>query len=292
MKIIFSRKGCDLEHGGIASPILPDGGVCPLPRPAEAGRTRYKDLMFRGKSLGPVVEALSGEAGFGRRCAYANPDIDPESLPREAGWRPALGLDGDRQRHLEDQYVGEGDLFLFFGPYREALTAGGLRFRPDRQPRHCIYGWLQVGSVCRIGQSPDSCEELPDWAKAHPHVRDAKSCEDNNTLYLATQKLKILGMRRQLNGGGVFRLFQSNLALTALDAERPGLWLLPHWIYPASRGKPPLSCHINMERWAKSPRGVLLSTADKNDEFVLNSEFYPEAREWLRSLFDLAEVSA
>ena len=291
MKIIFSRKGCDLEHGGIANPIFPDGGICPLPRPAEGGRTHMKDLLLNGKSLGPVVEALKGESGHGRRGVYLNPDVDPELLPREVGWRPSLGQHGDAQRHLDDQYVGEGDLFLFFGPFRETLTAGGLRFRPERQPRHCIYGWLQVGTVCRIGQNPEQCAELPEWAAGHPHVRDAKTYEANNTLYVATQKLKILGMRRQLNGGGVFRLFQSNLVLTALDAERPGVWLLPHWIYPASRGKPPMSCHSNVERWVKSSKGVLLSTVDKNDEFVLNSEFYPEAREWLHSLFNLAEVS-
>lgn len=290
MKVIFSRKGCDLEHGGIASPIFPDGGICPLPRPAEGGRTRFKDLMWNGRSIGPIADALKGDSSLGRGGACLNPDIDPGFLPREAGWRPCFGQHGEAQRHLDDQHIGEGDIFLFFGPFREVLTGGGLRFRSEVPPRHCIYGWLQVGAVHRLGQTPD-LDSLPEWALPHPHVRDAASYGPENTLYTATQKLKILGMRRQPNGGGVFRLFQSNLVLSARDAERPGLWMLPHWIYPASRGKPALSCHTHMERWAKAGKGVLLSTVDKCDEFVLNTEFYPEARDWLRSLFDLAELS-
>ena len=288
MKIIFSRKGYDSAHGGIPSPLFPDGSLCSLPRPGE-GRTRLKDILFKGKSLSPIVEALKGESSLGRSGVYLNPDIDPEFIRREVGWRPAFGQHGDAQRHLEEQHIDEGDIFLFFGPFRETLIAGGLRFRPEVPEKHCIYGWLQVGEIYHLGQP--GCPELPDWAMDHPHVRDAKSYESNNTLYVASRKLKILGMRRQPNGGGVFRLFQSNLVLTAREQPNPDLWQLPHWIYPASRGKPALSCHTNMTRWDKDSKGSLLTTTEKNDEFVLNSEFYPEARDWLRSFFDHAELS-
>jgi Nucleotide modification associated domain 3 len=34
MKLILSRKGFDSAYGGVPSPILPDGTLCPLPIPS------------------------------------------------------------------------------------------------------------------------------------------------------------------------------------------------------------------------------------------------------------------
>jgi hypothetical protein len=258
-----------------------------LPPPGE-GRLKLKDIQFQNRSLGPLVEQLQGVKGLARESANLNPDLDPEALPREQGWKPNFLQRGAPRQHLDDNYVGEGDLFLFYGSFRETLSQGGLRFRPDQPERHCIYGWLQISAICRPGQADSP--ELPDFCASNPQIQEAASSGDA-ALYLATQRLKILGLRRQVPGGGVFKYFSNSLLLTAREAKSPGVWFLPHWLYPASRGKPPLSCHGSMDRWSKVGKGIQLTTAEKNEEFVLNSEFYPESRDWLRDLFALAETS-
>ena len=288
MRIIFSKKGISPSNGGICSPIFPDLTFCPLPVPAKS-RARMKDFTYNGRSVSPMLEQLSGNPSLGRGGVYINPDIDRDAIAREPGWRPCFGQHGAPQAHLESQHVCEGDLFLFFGSFRDVLTEGGLRYRQEVPERHYIYGWLQVGAIWHPGREGE--EEIPDWAANHPHVCDAASYEPNNTLYTATRILEILGMRRQLPGGGVFKFMNKERLLSDREESKPGSWLLPHWIYPASRGKPPISCHSSMERWRREGKGVVLNTtAEKNEEFVLNAEFYPEARDWLRTFFDLAEV--
>jgi hypothetical protein len=80
---------------------------------------------------------------------HLDPDIRIEAIARESCWKGIFGQIGAAQSHLKNQSVGVGDLFLYFGWFRRTILVDGkLRFDPkDRNGRHIIYGYLQVGEV-------------------------------------------------------------------------------------------------------------------------------------------------
>ncbi|MCV6603932.1 MAG: hypothetical protein OIF34_01405, partial [Porticoccaceae bacterium] len=121
MNIIFSRKGFDSSAGGIPSPILPDGTLLPLPIPQTDGPIKFSQLHHtdqsgRTQSLSSIISQLGGK-GWRGRC-HLDPDLDASLIARPEGWLPAFGQFGCAQRHLEQEQVGRGDLFLFFGWFR------------------------------------------------------------------------------------------------------------------------------------------------------------------------------
>jgi hypothetical protein len=199
------------------SPIL-EGRPLPLPIPAGRwpGAVTYADV-----GLGPLVERLSkGRLAAATRC-HLDPDIVRDRLPREPGWRGAFGQCGAAQGHLERCGVGPGDLFLFFGLYRDAAEDAGdcLHFRGPR--RHLIYGWLQVAEVMRRG------DRLPGWLAYHPHA--SGDWPTNNTVYVARERLSFA----DLPGYGVLT---AGHLLTAEGAAGPSLWRVPAWLDPTAGG--------------------------------------------------------
>ena len=125
MKIVLSRKGFDSSSGGVASPILPDGRLIPLPIPAKNDPHSYDQITINGIPLGPLVEQLTaGRIERTSRC-HLDPDLETSSVPRPAGWRPAFGQIKAAQKHLEANNVGIGDLFLFYGWFRAVKEISG-----------------------------------------------------------------------------------------------------------------------------------------------------------------------
>jgi hypothetical protein len=81
--------------------------------------TSYADVVVNGMAIAELVEDLTGgNIDRARRC-HLDPDLDQHSLPRTPGWRPSLGQIDAAQGHLAKQMVEEGDLFLFFGWFRQ-----------------------------------------------------------------------------------------------------------------------------------------------------------------------------
>jgi len=152
MKLILSRKGFDSSYGGCPSPILPDGTLLsmPIPDADEPELPLYQDLFYHGRSLEDIRRALGGRKYTpGQRC-HLDPDIRPlERREPLSTWAPAFGQCGSAQGHLRNQGVGIGDIFLFFGLYRqtEITEDGGIRFLPRSQPRHIMYGYFQIGDI-------------------------------------------------------------------------------------------------------------------------------------------------
>jgi len=62
---------------------------------------------------------------------------------------------------------------------------------------------------------------------------------------------------------------------------------LPAWMYPG-HNKPPLTYHQDKKRWKKDERGVVLRTVSRDQEFVLDADYYPKAYQWLAGLFKAA----
>lgn len=283
MKLILSRKGFDSESGGIPSPILPDGSLCSLPIPSSRKPYMTK-VRFGKKTLSTIANELSPGTGHGG--VHLDPDLNKEAVPRKADWRPAFGQVSAAQSHLGNQQVGKGDLFLFFGWFRPVIDVGGrLTYQDDAQETHCLFGWLQVGSVYHPGQDG---EEVPPWAAEHPHVRYARHYPSNNTLYVAEKRLYIPGLRRRVPGGGIFASFEECLQLTEPGKNR-SVWRLPSGFYP-KKNAPSLSYHSTLDRWQRDKRGVLLKTVGRGQEFVLDCDYYPEVIEWVKGIFETVPI--
>lgn len=282
MRLILSRKGYDSASGGHPSPIFPDGRLCSLPIPSEDD-LRLQDVRFGEGSLGEVAAQLLGDPGLLTARTHLDPDIDAAARPRGSGWKPCFGQTGAAQAHLEKQGVGVGDLFLFFGWFRQVEAFGGtwhyLRGAPDI---HCLFGWLQVGSISRL----DDGDEAPTWASEHPHVGNAdryRSSHSRNTLYVASRFLELPALPGGLSGGGVFPRYSPTLRLTAAECSR-SVWRLPDCFEPRP-GNEPLSYHASAKRWSRDDEGILLRTAGRGQEFVLDCDSYPGVLEWVAGIF-------
>jgi hypothetical protein len=197
MKIILSRKGFDSSAGGIPSPILPDGSLFSLPIPFRGEPITYAKIQFLFQNRS-VVQTICDLCPAGYRSnsqapwspwssvpAHLDPDLRATDRPRLAGWRPLFGQDGAAQTYLNNNGVGPGDLFLFFGWFRETVwNEGRLMYRRKAPDMHLIFGWLEVGDMWHVPNClPPS---LPQWALYHPHTVSNYG-HPNNTIYVAAR---------------------------------------------------------------------------------------------------------
>jgi hypothetical protein len=276
MRLVLSRKGFDSGSGGCPSPILPNGSMIALPIPDETSPVRYRDLVWHGHNLGHIAETLTRGKVRRDNGAHLDPDLRAEMRTRPAGWRPLLGQLAAAQGHLRNMHIGEGDLFLFWGLFRQVDS----ELRWTGPPLHVIWGWLQVGIVAPVDSTVRaSADGTWGWAAGHPHL--AYSRNSTNTLYVADDRLAIPGASA-LPGSGVFESFDDARRLTAEGAKGPGMWKLPLGFLPGRRQ--PLSYHTRPNRWTHGNDHVLLKAASPGQEFVLDGDAYPEVVQWVAEL--------
>ncbi|MCP3713073.1 hypothetical protein M3I54_40395 [Paraburkholderia sp. CNPSo 3274] len=286
MKLCFSRKGFDSQYGRIPSPILPDGRIVPLPIPAAHDDLTMKDVDLEGVDLEGLLSDLSRGRLSIATHVHLDPDLDRAADHRLPGWRPALGQTGSAQGHLARQRFGVGDIFLFFGWFRRVeRTRDRWRYAPLAPNLHVIFGWLEVAEVLPIVTQRAECLSRHPWIAAHPHV--AKPDHYNsplNHLYIAGTASRYAP--HSVFAAGRFTKFNDLLRLSAEGYTRT-VWRLPGWFMPGN-ARPPLSYHPEGDCWVRDDECVLLRSAAKGQEFVLDAEYYPEAQSWLRTL--LAEA--
>ncbi len=285
MKLILSRKGFDSSAGGVPSPILPDGRMISLPIPDKQSPISYSDIKHDEVRIAQIVNDLTGGRIPPRYRAHLDPDLLPGSLNRQPEWRPLLGQTGAAQGHLRKNGIKSGDLFLFFGLFRRVRIAEG-KYIWDREdnPRHIIWGWLQVGDVVPLDGSHLRDYE---WAKYHPHFH--RDNELNNTLYVASQHLCICdNCLHGIPGAGTFPCVSPDRELTSASAEKPSIWKLPDWFYPMA-GRAPLTYHSKPDRWHRYGNRTILHAVGRGQEFILDCEHYPEAIPWLYQLLNAIE---
>ena len=279
MKIILSRKGFDSASGGCPSPILPDGRLAVLPIPDSRSSIRYAEISLSGLAAGTLVTDLTGNRLSDTDTAHLDPDLTPHSIAREPGWRPIFGQHGAAQGHLRNNRIGPGDLFLFYGLFRETEKAGGRYcWKKSAAARHILWGWLQVDEVHSV--TPDLAQKYG-WMSYHPHF--CRSGETNNVLYLASRFLALPGCDG-MKGSGVFTRVEPALVLSCTRQQKgASTWELPAWCHPR-RGTYPLSYHARMDRWQRRGSTTLLNTVRRGQEFILDTGDYPEAISWAASL--------
>lgn len=152
MKVILSRKGFDSKAGGVPNPILPDGTLLSFPIPAKIDQLTYQDLQYEGVAYSDILTQLKPKDLKIRdwNC-HLDPDIRPEAhlnLPQD--WIAGFGQINQSQSYLRNQNVGIGDLFLFFGWFKQTEgnpCEGTLRYVKGAPDLHILYGYLQVGEL-------------------------------------------------------------------------------------------------------------------------------------------------
>ena len=302
-KIVLSRKGFDSSSGGNPSPIFPDGRILSLPIPAPErypeSSKRFREVLWDGRSLAPLVECLSAVS---EDCwCHLDPDLRSEAIPRAREWRPSYGQVDGEQTHLADHGVGQGDLFLFFGTFRRVEVDGSDSWHYVRSAPnvHMLFGWLQVHEVLSLRTDEDYDRALCEypWLSEHPHLHGSfkkrhRSLRKrpNNTVYVSTQRLNIGG--RDLPGGGVFQKKDSRIVLTAPEEVEKGApclrsyWRLPDWFWPAD-GCSRISRRVRLCR--RSAPWIHVDSGGRGQEFVVDANGIRDTtNEWLRCLFEVA----
>lgn len=322
MKVILSRKGWDTTidkktgkqiNGGSASPIIGDT-MLSLPIPSERDGNpdkrdkkycSYDGISYNGFTYWDIIKGLRHEdedeyfnevlhAKSGRGC-HLDPDIRRGIRDEPDGWQPAFGQLDKPARHLDNQSVKAGDLFLFFGLFEWAKLDNGS-FSYDKQSGiedgiHAIFGYMQIGEI--VKEQKRIAEEFP-W---HPHSRSDRMEKNNNRVYTPSDTLQ-LGDRRiddlKLPGSGCFK-FDEKLRLTMhKDKLKPkkkyevtkSKWdyeKLPD-VFKAKRDNPDavdfeMSCHKS----ASYKEDYFSGGARQGQEFVMAED--DSVNEWVRDLF-------
>lgn len=282
MKLVLSRKGFDASYGGMASPILPDGRLIPLPIPSNHDRATFADLGYTGVDLDGLIHDLSrGRHGI-HSTIHLDPDLDRPKSARPPGWRPALGQTGAAQNHLARSGVGSGDVFLFFGWFRQAeMIEGRWRYQPGAPDLHVLFGWLEVGDmIAVVTQRQQALERYP-WCLDHPHVSNPLHYTNpENTLYIAKERSNLLS--EGAIGGGRFPFFDRRLQLTQ-DGQSRSKWSLPECFMPRFI-ETALSYHRASHRWHLENGRALLSSVAKGQEFVLDCDLHPGVSDWAKAI--------
>ena len=233
MRIIFSRKGFDSAAGGGPSPIV-DGRPVSLPIPAgAASQTSYGEL-----GLGDhAARASRGRLGTDDLCHH-----DPMFL---TDGTCLFGQCGAAQTHLANRGVGVGDVFLFFGLFREE---GG-------DPHHRIFGFLEIEQIVTLTEYvPVAVVE-----QAHPHALALHA--NNDVIY---------------SGRGTQARRASDALRLTVPEGPPSLWKRPAWL---KRGG--LSYHDREDRWL---RGGRLKSVARGQEFVADIGRKTAPRTWLAGI--------
>jgi len=263
MKIILSRKGFDSENGEIPNPILPNGTLLSLPIPDPDGNNTFSNLHLDGMSYYEIIHSLKPKTKIkSDTLCHLDPDLRKDVKNRLLGWKPAFGQADAALGHLRNMGVAEGDLFLFFGWFKETeMSYGKLNYKKGAKDLHVIYGYMQIGDI--IKRKAD----VPNWLKDHPHVGDKKNRDDkHNAIFLPSDKLTILP---ELEGSGLLN-YRKDRVLTK-EGMSKSKWDLPEFFNEVE-----ISYHPNP--WKDN----YFQSAAKGQEFVL--EATPRIMEWAKQI--------
>jgi Nucleotide modification associated domain 3 len=268
-RVILSCKGFDSKAGGGASPILPDGRMLSLPIPDPTDEICFRDLRVDDRSLLDVMRELGFTAYDDRSRCHLDPDINRMLCARPARWRGLFGQIGPALGHLQNEGVGAGDLFIFWGRFRHTTqTRHGLRF--DGAPFHAIYGYLEVGRVLDCGAG-----ERVEWAPRYPHFGSNRAGQRGG-VFVAASRFE----DTRLAGSGVF-IYSDALRLSDPAASLASTWRLPAAFHPNAGTR--LTYHEDPRRWSQPVNGMAhLRTVARGQEFVTKAN--PAISRWARQL--------
>ena len=102
---------------------------------------------------------------------------------------------GAAQTHLENNMVGIGDLFLFWGWFRETVIIEKQILFDKRDPSHYrIFGWFQIDKIIKLGDNPNWYFKGIPNPNSHPHI--IGKWPKNNTLIYSKIEVRMLWFRK------------------------------------------------------------------------------------------------
>jgi hypothetical protein len=192
---------------------MPDGTLLSMPIPSKDKLT-YSDLAYQSLSYDQLLGQLNPKKSY--RGCHLDPDIRTEIwLTAPVDWQPAFGQIDSAQGQLRNQGVGAGDLFLFFGWFRQVQQTvdGSYHYVRGAPNVHAIFGYMQVE---RMLTSADDIAKY-EW---HPHADYSRRTSKNNALYFARRNLSF---DKSKPGFGVLS-FSENRVLTLEGSDKKGTW--------------------------------------------------------------------
>lgn len=277
MKIILSRKGFDSANGYYPSPII-DGRPLSLPIPDQQDKIKYSNLIFNNKSYLQIMAELGMRNYNSQSTCHFDPDLVFNALPDRISnhnWRGTLGQIKQAQKHLENQGVGVGDIFLFFGWFKEAEYVNNkLSYKKNsKYPNgfNLIYGYLEIGEIIKTAtQDTISILKSYPWLENHPHFsREGVRKLDSNTIYIGAEKF---ALRQNQAGFGILP-FSEKLILTKAGESR-SRWDLDRL---KRLQELPITYH-KPESWQKN----YFKSASIGQEFVIEKD--KQAEKWAKEL--------
>jgi len=258
-KIILSRKGFDSKYGKRPSPILEDGILLSIPIPLEKDNNTYFELEYKGRPYSQILEQLRVKQDIIINGCHLDPDIYKNAKAREENWKACFGQSEGPLTHLDSNDVDEGDIFLFFGWFKQTTESDGkIRYKRGAKDQHVIFGYLQVGKKV----SGSEVDEFY-W---HPHSNNHYGLK--NTIYRAADYL----LDTNLPGFGTFKI-SSELILTK-DGYSRSRWELPQCMREVD-----MTFHDESSR-----KKDYFQSAMIGQEFVMRST--DEIEQWIHSIVE------
>ena len=261
-KIIFSRKGFDSSTGGMPS-IKRGRNLISFPIPSNKNTLTTYNHLGLGKD---IKELSNGKISPTDTCHF-----DPNLNYGE------FGQVGAAQTHLENNDVNIGDLFLFWGWFRETVTIDKKTVFSKEDPGHYrFFGWLQIGEIVRLGKDPSWYLKTKPNSMSHPHT--IGYWKVNNTLYLASEKLSIFGIGSYYGFGRFNASDKTNLSLN--PSIKKSIWKCPKWLNPVHGGCG-MTYHKDKKRWEKDSVNVV----GRGQEFIAEPKKIEDCKKWLKNIF-------
>tara|TARA_A100001015_G_scaffold59939_1_gene66128 strand:+ start:891 stop:1697 length:807 start_codon:yes stop_codon:yes gene_type:complete len=260
--LVISRKGFDASAGGRASPIFANGDIFSVPIPQKKqSPSRYRELQFNDMS-GREILNLIGAKSISINDFYHNDPL----LSRDKG---IFGQAGGSQGELDNCEIGQGDLFLFFGWFKQYHLSG-----PNL---HHLFGWLQIEKI--IKGNSKILKFLSKKGISHPHGTTDRTQFKNNTLYIASKKLTFSDSVRDIKGHGVFKKTAKSLILTEKGKTRS------RWRFPKKYFSNTKNLFRNRLKW-KDEEKCLVNCSGIGQEFILNAQDNPSVVDWASYLLN------
>ena len=264
MKVIFSRKGIDSAYGKGVSPIFPNGDMLSLPIPVKGKEKgiHYSRISYRGESLQRTKKQL-GVLTESNHC-HCDPYINPMIQIEGQSWCPSFGTHGAAASHLLNEGVAIGDLFLFFGTFRNVIkgSAGTWSYDMGFQAVHVLFGYLFVKEILHLNIIADQMKAKQKGLNKHPHIQNTYSI--NNLLFIS-----------DVDSSGPFK-FHNELILSN-DPRKKSVWRVPNFF-----GDCAISRHRNTNRFQKANEYLLWKTVSIGQEFVCQEN--DDVNGWAKNL--------
>ena len=258
-RLILSRKGFDSKAGGTASPIFSNGSFFSIPIPQNhPSPKKYKNLDFNGISGSELLKVVSAKV---RDTDYCHND---PLLSEKIG---IFGQASSSQTELQNNNVGPGDLFLFFGWFKN--------FSENGRDLHHLFGWLQIEEI--IVGSKDIKQYLLKNNIQHPHGYGDTSRFSNNAIYVAKKKLELNGLEIFDRGHGLFKLTHDDLILTGENKTRS------RWKLPSKYFKDSEDLFLNRIKWENKEESTIFYRGF-GQEFILDIGKNPKVKQWAINL--------